>query len=166
MRSARTGPDSSDKDSAMPKSVRWTVARRATFLDVLRNTGNVSAAARAVGISRQRAYELRKHDPDFRREWQSAIEEAVDDLESELRRRAVEGTEKAIYYGGAQCGSIRNYSDNLGMFLLKGRRKDVFGAGRGNGQKELSKSSLQGKSAREILIERLGAMRTTLSDSS
>ncbi len=51
----------------------------------------------------------------------------MDDLEAELRRRAMEGTEKPVYFRGEECGVIRNYSDALGMFLLKGRRRAVFG---------------------------------------
>lgn len=98
-----------------------------TFLDVLRTTGNVSASARAAGISRRRAYLRRRQDEDFRGEWESALEEALDELEGELRRRALLGTEKPVYYAGKACGSIRSYNDNLGMFFLKNRRHNVFG---------------------------------------
>ena len=114
----------------MPRSTKWTKRKQAVLLDVLRSTGNVSAGIRAAGVSRTQAYCRRKTDPAFRAEWDSALEGALDDLEGALRRRAVDGVEKAVFYGGKQCGSSVSYSDNLGMFLLRGRRKDVFGEGR------------------------------------
>ena len=38
---------------------RWTLARMDVFVRALRHTGNVAAAARAAGMSRQAAYRLR-----------------------------------------------------------------------------------------------------------
>lgn len=104
----------------------WTARRRRVFLETLRTSANVSASARASGASRRDLYRYRQNDPAFREDWDHALEEALDDLEGELRRRAVEGVEKPIYYGGKPCGAVRSYSDNLGMFLLKSRRPHVF----------------------------------------
>lgn len=104
----------------------WTKRRRTAFLDRLRASANVSAAARAAGLSRSSAYALRGRDPDFRAAWDEALEEALDDLEAELRRRAIEGVDKPVFYGGKECGSVKSYSDTLGMFLLKSRRGEVF----------------------------------------
>ncbi len=104
----------------------WTARRRRVFLETLRTSANVSASARASGISRRDLYRFRQADPAFREDWDHALEEALDDLEGELRRRAVEGVEKPVYYGGKACGAIRSYSDNLGMFLLKSHRPHVF----------------------------------------
>lgn len=150
----------------MSKSTSWTATRRATFIDILRNTGNVSAAARAVGIPRQRAYEERRRNPQFREEWLSAVEEAVDDLESELRRRAVEGTERPVYYGGSQCGSIRSYSDNLGMFLLKGRRHQVFGPSANKEDPEKDNAPASTNTAREILTRKLSSIQAAIREES
>ena len=111
----------------MTRSKRWTRRITSTFIDVLRTTGNVSASARAARINRRLAYERRRQDEDFRLEWDSAMEEALDELEGELRQRALIGTEKPVFYAGKACGTIRSYNDNLGMFLLKNRRHDVFG---------------------------------------
>jgi len=104
----------------------WTERRRAAFLERLRESANVSAAARAAGMSRSSAYAVRRRDPDFRAGWDEALEEALDDLEAELRRRAIEGVDKPVFYGGKECGSVKSYSDTLGMFLLKSRRGEVF----------------------------------------
>jgi len=95
----------------------------------LRETGNVSAAAREAGVDVCRAYEKKATEIRFSREWDSAFEEALDNLEGELRRRALEGTEKPVYYGGKEIGKIRSYNDNLAMFLLKARRGHIFYGG-------------------------------------
>jgi hypothetical protein len=58
------------------------------FLGHLRETGNVSAAARAAGTCRSRCYEWRRRDPAFVAEWADALEEAADRLEMEAFRRA------------------------------------------------------------------------------
>ena len=48
---------------------------RQAFLDSLRVTGNVSAAARLVGKARASLYRMRRNDPDFAAAWQDALEE-------------------------------------------------------------------------------------------
>lgn len=96
------------------------------FLAALESSGNVSAAAREAGVSRQRAYEWRRSDPDFASHWDAAIEVATDALEAEARRRAVEGTEEPVFYQGTECGRIRRYSDTLMIVLLKAHRPAKF----------------------------------------
>ena len=61
------------------------------FLAQLRETGNVSAAARAAGTCRSRCYEWRQRDRTFAAAWADALEEAADRLEMEAFRRAVTG---------------------------------------------------------------------------
>lgn len=137
---------------------KWTQRRRRTFLTHLRATGNVTAAAEEAGVSRSSAYALKKADADFRAAWDDAMESALDDLEAELMRRAIEGTEKPVFYGGEPVGSIRSYSDSLAMFLLRSRRPHVFGdgAGReGGGQRE---DAGKADSVRRRLEEKLAAM--------
>jgi hypothetical protein len=51
--------------------------------------------------------------------WDDAIAEYVEKMESEADRRAIEGTNKPVFYQGEQCGVIREYSDSLLMFRLK-----------------------------------------------
>ena len=48
-------------------------------------------------------------------------EDAHDALESEARRRAVEGVPMPVYYNGKVCGTVRKYSDFLLMFLMKAK---------------------------------------------
>src|SRR5262249_906090 len=72
------------------------------FLAALESTGSVTQAAEAAKISRTFAYHDRKSDPEFRAQWEDAIERGADALVDEARRRAFAG------------------SDVLLMFLLKG----------------------------------------------
>jgi hypothetical protein len=66
-------------------------------------------------------------DKTFQRRYKLAQEDAADLLEKEARRRAVDGVEKGVYFKGEKCDTEVQYSDSLMMFLLKGRRRDVFG---------------------------------------
>ncbi len=116
---------------------RWTPGERRCFLDKLRETANVSAAARAAGKSRSSAYQLRQQDAAFRAAWDEALDEALDALEAELWRRALKGVARPVFYGGKCCGVIRSYSDQLGMFLLKAHRPERYGA-LTRGRRELS----------------------------
>lgn len=100
---------------------------RALFFEMLRKTGNVSAAARHAGRARAQLYRLRKQDMSFAALWDNALEEAADWPELEALRRAMDGTEEGRYFRGEMIGTITRYSDSLLMFLLKARRPLVFG---------------------------------------
>ncbi|MBW4330591.1 hypothetical protein KY084_06840 [Stakelama sp. CBK3Z-3] len=100
--------------------------RKACFLEVLRQTGNVSRAAREAGLSSSTVYSHRAKQPKFARDWDAAMNEALDDLEAEMIDRATRGVEKPVYYRGEIVGNVRSYSDALGMFLLKARRPQVY----------------------------------------
>lgn len=139
-----------------PCNMKWTKRKQAVFLDVVRATGNISAGARAASLTAAQAYSHRKKDQAFRAAWDSALQGALDDLEGALRRCAVDGVEKAIYYGGKQCGASVTYSDNLGMFLLRGRRKDIFGDGRpASAVSETPGAAVADASPRERLLAKL-----------
>jgi hypothetical protein len=97
------------------------------FLRKLRSTGgNVSRACKAEGLTRSAAYAWRAVDEVFRAAWDEAVEAGLDDLEQEARRRAFKGTLKPVYYKGCEVGQIREYSDTLMIFLLKGGRPQKF----------------------------------------
>lgn len=108
----------------MTASTKITPKKRENFLKHLAKHGNVSAAALASGTSRIRWYELKRDDPDFSKLWDDAVEIATDLLILEMRRRAYKGTKKPVFFQGRQCGSIREYSDTLAMFLVKGKRPE------------------------------------------
>lgn len=105
----------------------WTAERRAQFLDMLRQTASVTKSAKSVRKAVSGAYALRQRDPDFAADWDAAMQQAMDMLEGILLERVVNGVEKPVFFGGKQCGTMREYSDRLAMFLLRARRPDRYG---------------------------------------
>jgi hypothetical protein len=75
--------------------------RKAAFLKAFARVGNVSAAARMVGIDRDDHYKWMKDDDEYQEAFQSAMGEAVDELLAAARKRALAT------------------SDTLMVFLLK-----------------------------------------------
>jgi hypothetical protein len=69
---------------------------REAFIEALRETCNVSHAARVAGVGRRTVYDWRDTDPEFAAEWAEAEEEAVDKLEQVARERAIDGSDKMM----------------------------------------------------------------------
>lgn len=103
-----------------------TAEKEDAFLEVLSAGGSVYKAARAAKIGRRTAYEWRDADEEFAKRWALAVEDGVDAMEDEAHRRAVEGVDKPVYYQGAECGYVREYSDTLLIFTLKARRPEKY----------------------------------------
>ena len=83
-------------------------------------------ACEAAEVGRSSHYRWRS-DPEYREAFELAEEDAADVLEAEARRRAVEGVEKPVgWYKGEPGGSVREYSDVLLIFLLKGLRPERY----------------------------------------
>jgi hypothetical protein len=72
-------------------------------------------------------YRLRAQSESFRAAWDEAMNQALDDLEAVLLDRAAHGVEKPVFYGGKPCGSVRQYSDTLAMFILRAKRPQTYG---------------------------------------
>jgi len=83
-----------------PRANEW----RPIFLEALRNSGNVRAACKAAGVSRQAAYASKDRSEVFAKAWDDALDDAIDALEATAIDRA------------------RKQSDALLMFLLKAHR--------------------------------------------
>jgi hypothetical protein len=108
------------------KRTGWTINARAKFIEVLRQTGNVTEAAASVGLGRSRAYQLRGTDEEFAKAWEEAEDVAVDRLEREAWRRGVEGVDKPVYHAGKVVGHVREYSDTVLVVLLKAHRPEKY----------------------------------------
>lgn len=101
-------------------------AKREKFLAELAKSCNVSASCRVAGIGRQTAYDWREKDEAFALAWDGAEQEAVDRLEQEAWRRAVDGFEEPVFHQGEEVARVRKYSDKLIEILLKGHRPERF----------------------------------------
>ena len=82
------------------KALKFTKDRREAFLAALAQTGIVSAAASIAGITRARAYKVRRQDPGFASAWEEVEEQAADALEAEAWRRAVDGVPEPLVSSG------------------------------------------------------------------
>ena len=61
----------------------------------------------------------------FRRQWDEALEQAVDLLAGEARRRAT-GMKRDVWYAGEKVGEENVYSDALLMFLLRAHWPQLY----------------------------------------
>lgn len=101
--------------------------RRETFLAEYARSGNISHSARHAGVDRGTHYKWLA-DPAYAEAFKLADADAGDALEAEARRRAVEGVDEPVgWYKGKAGGVVRRYSDTLLIFMLKGRKPDVYG---------------------------------------
>ena len=140
----------------MPRSIKRRRRRDAPtprklglFLRHLARAGSVSDAARAIGVSRNTLYRLRRSDEDFAFRWQMALDGALDKAYTEAHRRAVVGTERPVFHRGRPVGAIRTYNDKLLMSLLRlhwrsfsGQKPGISGQISGQSKSDRPASSL------------------------
>lgn len=100
--------------------------KKRAFLSAYSECGNITKATELSGVSRAAHYKWMKDDDLYKQFFKDAEEEAAERLETEARRRAVDGTDKPVFYQGSKCGTIREYSDTLLMFLLKGAKPNKY----------------------------------------
>jgi hypothetical protein len=101
-------------------------------LDAYRRLGNVTAACAQASVGRRTHHQWMQRDPLYAVDFGEAREEAVDRLEAEARRRAF-GVTRTLYHAGreitneqGQPATIREYSDTLLIFLLKGAKPEKY----------------------------------------
>ncbi|EHH67004.1 hypothetical protein [Gluconobacter morbifer] len=108
--------------------------RQEKFLQHLAISGNVSESARVAEVQRSTLYHWKETDSEFEALWDDALEEAVDAMEAEARRRAVDGYDEPLTYAGKvvcdpETGNPlvrKRYSDGLMAFLLRAHRPSRF----------------------------------------
>ena len=119
-----TLPATTPPDARLPHD-GWTPERQAAFLRELAARHNVTAAARAVGMSRQSAYKLRTRlqGQPFDKAWDAAFLTRFDVLAEAALDRALNGVEVPHYYNGELIGSSRRYDERLTLALLALRKE-------------------------------------------
>jgi len=108
------------------RTPKKTLSWQEKFITSLAKCGNVSVAVKTARIGRRTAYEHRASDKVFAAAWEEALECAGDLLEEEARRRAQDGVLKPVWHKGEEVGKVREYSDTLLIFLLKGAKPDKY----------------------------------------
>jgi hypothetical protein len=111
----------------------WTPARQIAFIEALADTGSIKAAARAVDMSAEGAYHLRRQPgaESFRAAWEAALQLGVARIEDVVMDRALNGVEEPLYSYGKLIGTRTRYNDRLLMFILRNRAPERFAAGGG-----------------------------------
>ena len=120
--SSRSTPAPNDPLPADPLTgeVGWTPARQVVFLRALASTQSVARAARAAGLSRQSAYQLRarmKGEP-FDLAWAAALNCRFDALAECALERAMHGVEVPHFYKGELVATSRKFDERLTVALL------------------------------------------------
>lgn len=117
-------------------------------MEALAGAANISEACRAAGVSRDAFYERRRRDKKFLLAARQAMATAVDALEREAWRRAIEGADEPVIHKGELCGvwvnavgevvtpqtpgakliplTVKKYSNALAIFLLKAHRPKKY----------------------------------------
>jgi hypothetical protein len=85
-----------------------TPTKKETFLTELADGQSVTAASKAIGLSRQAMYKQRDNDEVLAQAWDDAVESGTDELEDVLIQRAKDGDTTAL------------------IFALKGRRPEKW----------------------------------------
>ena len=118
-----------------PRLDGWTEEKQRRFIEVLADTGLVGAAAKAVGMSRETAYRLRRsaHGAAFARAWDAARHHAGGLIEDIAFERAIHGVEQDVYDANGEVVSARLVYDNrLLKYLLSHLKPDRYGARAGD----------------------------------
>lgn len=108
----------------------WTEEKQRRFIEVLADTGRVALAAKAVGLSRQAAYELKRsaEGAAFSRAWDAARLHAGALLEDIAFDRAIKGREENIFNEMGEVIATKHVPDNrLLTFLLKNLLPERYG---------------------------------------
>ncbi len=147
---------SAEAKPATPRSDGFGEEKKLYFLAALRHGYAVLTACRLVGVSNRTAYNHRRDDPDFARDWALARRMHNLPLELEAFGRAVDGVKEPVYaYGKFSHDRVRR-SDRLLVALLAAENPEKFGRTAGaRGQGKLAKRI-------ERLAERLETLEARL----
>lgn len=112
-----------------PPKLTWDVF--AAICARVRETGVKYASCEAFGLGGnwvvRRIKELNEAgEPKWLELWEESLELFADELEVEMHRRAVHGTDEPVFYKGEVVGEVRKYSDQLAITLAKATRPEKF----------------------------------------
>ena len=114
------------RTSAPPPPPSLPLKKLNTFLLHLGRTGSVTVAATRANLSRRTLYKHRAADEAFAGFWDEALDLGVERLQDDAMRRALQGTERAVFRNGRQVGSVQQFDNRLLQFLLKAHRPETY----------------------------------------
>jgi hypothetical protein len=135
-----------------PSHRSWTAARQRAFLGALGESCNVKLAARKAGVSTSQAYVRRAQDAGFRAGWDRALATGYAQLEMVMLERALHGVEKTVIARDGSKTVMREYSDRVGLALLRMHRENARFA-------DESVDDVEWQEARDRIVGRLQRLR-------
>jgi hypothetical protein len=100
--------------------------RQAQFLSQLEEVASISRACKKSKVPRRTVYDWITDDAEFLPRYEASKKIAIEALEDEAIRRAHEGVLKPVFQGGIKVGTIREFSDTLLIFMLKGKAPETY----------------------------------------
>jgi len=128
------------------RGVRLSIKQTA-FLSAYAQLGIVTKAAQIAGIHRNNHGLWLKEDAEYAEAFKESHQEACDNIEAEMRRRAIEGVQKPVFYKGEVCGYITEYSDTMLAMLANGFMPEKY--------KQKAKIEAEVTTSREVVREGL-----------
>jgi hypothetical protein len=105
---------------------KLTAELKLVFCRAYAQRGIIREGTTAAGVSRRTYQRWRKEDEGFNEACMEAKQMAVDILESEAHRRAVEGFDRPVIYKGEVTETYRDYSDSLLSMLMRGNKPEKY----------------------------------------
>jgi len=115
-------PKPKKSSKAITRTGRW----KKIFLKAIAQGGSIMRACELAHIH-YTTFRAHREDADFKHDFEIALEQYDDNLESELHRRGVEGWLEPVFGSGGkdvgtvQVGTIRKFSDACLIVRLKAR---------------------------------------------
>lgn len=131
---------------------RLNAAKKRQFLRELEKSGNIKATAAMLNVTVPTIYNAISKDELFAAAIEIAKEKSNHTIETELRRRAIEGVTEDVYFKGDVVGQKTTYSDRLLELLAKGNI-DKYGSLEKNNGIEIN---INTDSVKTKLIDALG----------
>jgi hypothetical protein len=100
--------------------------KKTAFLAAYAECGVISRACKIADIGRTTYYDWMDSDSSFVAAFGEAHAHAVESMEAEARRRAIEGWDEPVFHEGSVCGYKRKFSDTLLIFMLKGAKPETY----------------------------------------
>ena len=99
---------------------------REAFIEKFRECCNVAESCRYIGYDRSTVRVWKEKIPEFAAAWADAEADAIDRLEREAWRRAVDGYDEPVVHQGVVVDSFKKYSDKMLEILLKGHKPEKY----------------------------------------
>lgn len=128
LRALQGGYDFKDATTPTSRSGKMTQPqKKSAYLRHYSTCGRVMESAAVAGVDPSTVTRWRADDEIFAKMEGHAHDAFVENvLEKEAIRRAVVGVEKPVYQQGEMVGTVREYSDTLLIFMMKGERPGKY----------------------------------------